>query len=337
MADEPSEEQRPRSRSASAAAAAATAAGAIGSAASSLREALPSIGGGARTSFSNPVITRSEDVPEPSALLRVYEAALAADATIPPCDALRAILQEASKNEVPLSALDLHGMTIGKIGARALAAMLQLDSFITFANLESTGLGDEGATAVSDALRTHPSIFRLDLGYNGIASKGVKSLSGLLIDSPSLLCLDLSGNNMYSRLGMLAPASLSCLAPLGKALASPKCKLQLLHLDHADVDPKGLTSLVDGLLTNETVVNLRLGENSLDVKAAHVHAPRPAPPPQPPTSSTPPPPFPTSSPPPSRPPPPSPLPSLAHAPPRRCAGAGAAAPGQSHAHLARFA
>lgn len=141
------------------------------------------------------------------------------------------------------------------------AAVLALDSFITFVNLEGTDLADDGVVAVSDALRTHPTLFRLDLGYNGVGGKGVKALASLLLDSPSLLCLDLSGNNLCSRLAMFAPASMSVLAPLGKALASPCCKLQLLHLDQADVEHKGLGALVDGLVTNESIVNLRLGEN----------------------------------------------------------------------------
>merc|ERR1719408_726452 len=58
------------------------------------------------------------------------------------------------------------------------------------------------------------------------------------------------------------------LAPVGKALASPTCKLQLLHLDNADVEHKGLGQLVDGLLANEVLVNLRLAENKLDVRCA---------------------------------------------------------------------
>ena len=80
-----------------------------------------------------------------------------------------------------------------------------------------------------------------------MSGRGVKALAALLTESPSLLCLDLSGNNLWSRLSYFAPASLSALAPLGRALASPGCKLQLLHLDQADVEPKGLGSLVDGL------------------------------------------------------------------------------------------
>ena len=77
---------------------------------------------------------------------------------------------------------------------------------------------------------------------------------------------------MVSRLSAITPAALSSLAPLGKALASKACKLQLLHLDHADVEHRNLSALVDGLLANETVVNLRLGENGLAAKAAAVLA-----------------------------------------------------------------
>ena len=223
-------------------------------------------------SAAAPVLPRPDENPEPEALLAAYEAALIApDGTsLPPNDTLLAALKEACKTEVPLSALDLRGVALGRAGARPLSAVLQLDSFVTFINLEENDLGDDGVSAVADALRTHPTVFRLDLGYNGIGGRGVKALAALLLDSGSLLCLDLSGNNLYSRLSMLAPASLSALAPLGRSLASPRCKLQLLHLDNADIEPKGLSALVDGLLVNETVVNLRLGENALDARSAAV-------------------------------------------------------------------
>ena len=105
---------------------------------------------------------RPDESPEPEALLAAYESALIApDGTAqPPCDALLAILKEAVKSQIPLSTLDLRSVEVGRTGARALAAVLQLDSFITFANLEETDLGDDGVTAVADALRTHPTLFR---------------------------------------------------------------------------------------------------------------------------------------------------------------------------------
>ena len=175
--------------------------------------------------------------------MKAYEAALTADATIPPCEPLHALLRDAAEKDVPISSLSLRSVPLGRLGARALAAVLQVDSFITFANLEDTGIGDEGTVAVTEALRTHPTLFRLDLGYNGVGGKGIKAISALLLDSPSLLCLDLSGNNLYSRISLVAPAALapfaSALAPLGKALGSVRCKLQLLHLDHADIEHKG--------------------------------------------------------------------------------------------------
>ena len=94
-------------------------------------------------------------------------------------------------------------------------------------------------------------MFRLDLGYNKVTGRGVKALAGLLVESTSLLCLDLSGNTLWSPLSYVTPSAMSVLAPLGRALASPSCKLQLLHLDQADVESKGLTALVDGLLENK--------------------------------------------------------------------------------------
>ena len=167
-----------------------------------------------------------------AALSAAYEAALFGPdgALLPACEALRKILSDACNADVPPAYLDLRGQTIGK-GAHALAAVLKIDSYITFANLEETELGDDGVVAVAEALRSHPSIFRLDLGYNAISGKGLKAVAALLLDSTSLLCLDLSGNNLYSRLSLFAPSALSALAPLGRAVGSPQCKLQLLHLD----------------------------------------------------------------------------------------------------------
>lgn len=214
-------------------------------------------------------------------LLAAYEGALttAKGESIAPCEALLKALKAAAENDFPLSSIDLRGNIIGGPGGAPLGKMLALDSFITFANLEEIDLGDEGVTAVADALRNHPAVFRLDLGYNAISGKGAKAVERLMTDSPSLLCLDLSGNNFYARLGMLTPAALSALAPIGRALAAPTCKLQLLHLDRADIEHKGLTALVDGLLKNETLLNLRLGENALDAKArpALISPPAPAP------------------------------------------------------------
>ena len=86
---------------------------------------------------------------EAQALLLAYEASLAADATIPPCEPLRAVLKEAKEADMPLTALNLRGVPVGKLGAKALADVLVIDSFITFANLEDAGLGDEGAVAWS--------------------------------------------------------------------------------------------------------------------------------------------------------------------------------------------
>ena len=208
---------------------------------------------------------------EPADLLAAYKAALESGGTAV-CSLLLKILEDAVESDVPVASLSLRAVGLGAAGAAALAALLRRDSLLTYLNLEENELGDEGAAAVADALRCHQAVFRLDLGYNKVSGRGVKALATLLLESASLLCLDLSGNNLWSRLSYFAPSSMSALAPLGRALASPACKLQLLHLDQADIEPKGLGALVEGLLENKVLVNLRLGENRLDVKSAHVLA-----------------------------------------------------------------
>jgi Ran GTPase-activating protein (RanGAP) involved in mRNA processing and transport len=208
-----------------------------------------------------------------SELLEAYEAAVASTPEATACEPLLKALRTAAEGgSTPLSALHLKQVALGRAGACALSALLAKDSFLTYINLEGNDICDEGAVALSGPLTSHQSIFRLDLGFNTIGPKGLRALAGVVAVSPSLLCLDLSGNNLWSRLSLLAPASMSALAPLGNALAQETCRLQLLHLDQADIEPKGLTALVDGLLDNSVLVNLRLGENALDIRSAAVLA-----------------------------------------------------------------
>ena len=223
--------------------------------------------------------TNAQLVMSSSELLEAYEAAVASTPEATACEPLLKALRTAAEGgSTPLSALHLKQVALGRAGACALSALLAKDSFLTYINLEGNDICDEGAVALSGPLTSHQSIFRLDLGFNTIGPKGLRALAGVVAVSPSLLCLDLSGNNLWSRLSLLAPASMSALAPLGNALAQETCRLQLLHLDQADIEPKGLTALVDGLLDNSVLVNLRLGENALDIRSAAVRtAPHPTP------------------------------------------------------------
>ena len=63
---------------------------------------------------------------------------------------------KSADSDVKKDGLELRGAPIGRAGgAKAFAAVLKADTFVTFANLEEAGLGDEGAALVSDALRRH--------------------------------------------------------------------------------------------------------------------------------------------------------------------------------------
>ena len=170
----------------------------------------------------------SQPPAEPSELLSVYKEVLA-QLGAPPCAPLLGLLEKAAEDDIPIATLNLKEAGLGAEGAKALAPVLLRDSFLTYACLEENELRDEGTALIADALRRHQTVFRLDLGYNRVTGKGVKALAALLVESPSLLCLALSGNNLWSRLSYIAPSSMSALAPLGKALATPSCKLQLLH------------------------------------------------------------------------------------------------------------
>jgi hypothetical protein len=200
-------------------------------------------------------------------LLATYDEA-ASSLDLEPCSELRTALAGAVESGERLAELQLRSAGIGAEGAPALAAVLAFDGALQHLNLEDNALGDEGVVLLARALLDHPSVFRLDLGYNEMTGRGIRAIGELVAASPALRCLDLSGNNLYSRLPSLTPVSMSALAPLGRALASPNCRLQLLILDQADVDLTGLRALTDGLAHNVSLVNLRLGENELDARAA---------------------------------------------------------------------
>ena len=123
---------------------------------------------------------------EPTDLLAAYKAALETGGTVA-CAPLLTLLEDSAKNDVPIASLHLKKAGLGAVGAAALAAMLQRDSFLTYLNLEENQLGDDGAVHVSDALRRHQAVFRLDVGYNKITGRGVKALASLLVESTLLL------------------------------------------------------------------------------------------------------------------------------------------------------
>ena len=97
---------------------------------------------------------------EPSDLLAAYKAAL--DATgVAACAPLLALLEKAAEDDIPIATLNLKEAGLGAEGAKALAPVLQRDSFLTYANLEENELGDDGTALIADALRQHQTVFRI--------------------------------------------------------------------------------------------------------------------------------------------------------------------------------
>jgi len=189
---------------------------------------------------------------------------------LPRCEPLRAALAQSA--HAPPEALRLHSASLGASGAQALVPLLLHDSALGELHLDNNQLGNDGASLLAAALLDHPALYRLSLGYNEIGARGLQALSELVASSPALFCLDLSGNSFWSRLSVVVPASMSALAPLGRALAASSCRLQLLILDQVDIDVKGLSALAEGLSNNTSLMSLRLGENELGPRAAIVLA-----------------------------------------------------------------
>lgn len=168
--------------------------------------------------------------------LEVYRAACAREGC-EPVAALASALE--STGVVPID-LNLSNEPLGKGGGAALAELLFEDRSMTVLKVESTELYDQGFQAVCESLERHPSVFRLDGGYNGLRS--TKPLARLLEISTSLLCVDVSGNSLGPSLLGFSP-----LAPLAEALASERCRLQLLQLGNCDIGARGVEALADGL------------------------------------------------------------------------------------------
>ena len=213
--------------------------------------------------------TEVSSPPSGAALLELYDETVDR-LGLPRCEPLRAALAQSA--HAPPEALRLHSASLGASGAQALVPLLLHDSALGELHLDNNQLGNDGASLLAAALLDHPALYRLSLGYNEIGARGLQALSELVASSPALFCLDLSGNSFWSRLSVVVPASMSALAPLGRALAASSCRLQLLILDQVDIDVKGLSALAEGLSNNTSLMSLRLGENELGPRAAIVLA-----------------------------------------------------------------
>jgi len=191
--------------------------------------------------------------------LEIYRGACAREG-VEPDEHIADVLASVTPSK-PLLELTASERVLGRNGAAALAGFLAEDTMILQLKVESCELFDAGFQHVCEGLSRHPSVFRLDAGYNGI--RALKPAARLINISPSLLCLDLSGNS-------LAPSLLgwSPLAPLGEALASDLCRLQLLQVGNCDVGMRGVEALVEGLERNRSVVNLVMDENKLGPRSA---------------------------------------------------------------------
>jgi hypothetical protein len=193
-----------------------------------------------------------------------------------------------------LTAIDLGGSPLGKVGTATLAPRLAACTKLSHLGLASTRIGDAGLRLITSALLLAKggSVASLDVSHNSIGDDGVRALvTGLKSASASagaeapavgLAKLDLSWNSFGPRGGRYlaeglkdtAVSSLSELRvswngladrgarALGEALAS-NAALTLLDLEYNAIKDEGAKAFAKGLRSNGALKTLLLGHNGV--------------------------------------------------------------------------
>ncbi|XP_059814761.1 NACHT, LRR and PYD domains-containing protein 3-like isoform X2 [Hypanus sabinus] len=169
--------------------------------------------------------------------------------TLTPIDC--AVLSHAIGLCVTIKQLDLEKCRIQSEGIQQLGPGLHKCQDL---RLGENKLGDSGVKLVSAALRnTESKIQKLWLGDVGLTDSGIEDLASPLSKISSLTELDLGSNKLGDSGVKLVSA----------ALRNPECKIQTLVLDNVSLTDSCAEDLVSALSTNQTLMELDLGDNKL--------------------------------------------------------------------------
>jgi len=179
-----------------------------------------------------------------------------------------------------LESVDLDFNRIGDLGAKHLAAALEVNASLKELQLHCNAVAGIGAAALAQALRTNRTVHSLSLHGNRVQNDGAVKLAEALEANSTIKTLSLHGNGVgdigASRLAkaLQVNTTLSELALGFNEIGDPSCldigvmlgknsTLRELHLDKNQVGDKGAKFLAEGLRQNRALRELWLVNNPI--------------------------------------------------------------------------
>eukprot|EP00002_Diphylleia_rotans_P033788 TRINITY_DN7218_c0_g1_i1.p1 TRINITY_DN7218_c0_g1~~TRINITY_DN7218_c0_g1_i1.p1 ORF type:complete len:629 (-),score=141.18 TRINITY_DN7218_c0_g1_i1:258-2144(-) len=157
--------------------------------------------------------------------------------------------------------LDLKDEKLDYKHCQIIAQLIPRSDDLVHLNLEKCEMGDDAFIEIADSIAAQGRIARLDLALNKLTTKSALSLCSLVSrEGAQLVFLDLRGNSLFGKGGVL----------LGKSVASPNCRLQVLRIEDVELDEKGLSALSESLGSNKELLNLHVGANMIDGRGARI-------------------------------------------------------------------
>eukprot|EP00566_Odontella_aurita_P013855 CAMPEP_0113589364 /NCGR_PEP_ID=MMETSP0015_2-20120614/36046_1 /TAXON_ID=2838 /ORGANISM="Odontella" /LENGTH=438 /DNA_ID=CAMNT_0000495373 /DNA_START=378 /DNA_END=1694 /DNA_ORIENTATION=- /assembly_acc=CAM_ASM_000160 len=172
-----------------------------------------------------------------------------------------AALAKTLSNNFTLTTLNLGGNKIGPVGAAALAKTLSNNFTLTTLNLGSNKIGPNGAIALAGMLSNNSTLTKLDLDTNKIGPNGAIALAGMLSDNSTLTKINLYRNK-------IGPNGARALA----GMLSDNSTLTEINLNTNNIGPNGARALAGMLSDNSTLTTLYLSSNHFGDAGATVLA-----------------------------------------------------------------
>lgn len=133
------------------------------------------------------------------------------------------------------------------------ASLIIRKQAVTTLNLKHLGMGDKMARHLATAMKEMPCLSSVDISDNGLTDEGLTPMLASILSLPTLTELNVSQNKIDG----------DAAETLAAYVRNPKCLLQRLIMQQADVDDFEGESFVTGLLSNTCLTELDLAHNKL--------------------------------------------------------------------------